>query len=211
MDKQRYGILGGTFDPIHIGHLIAAQSSQEALNLDRVLFLPSAHPPHKRTASVSPYDIRRKMVELAIQGNPLFELSDLEAQRPDTSYTIRTLKDLRRDYPPEAFDLFLLIGGDSLVEFDTWRDPEAIFAEIAVAVFARPGYDVSAAPEIFRQKAQWISMPLIDISSSGIRERVASNRSIRYMVPEKVEEFIYKNGLYKPQALRSSDKRAIRH
>jgi len=200
MAKRRYGILGGTFDPIHIGHLIAAQASKESLSLDRVLFLPAAHPPHKRSDSVTPYAARRDMVNLAIQGNPSFEISDLEAQRPDPSYTVRTLKDLRRDYPPDRFELFLLIGADSLLEFGTWRDPEIIFSEITVAVFARPGYDVSTAPKIFRDKAHWVPMPLIDISSTEIRERVRSNRSIRYLVPKEVEEYIAQNGLYRTTA-----------
>ena len=209
MDKKRYGILGGTFDPIHIGHLIAAQSSQDALNLDRVLFLPSAHPPHKKETSISPYEIRRKMVELAIQGNPIFEISDLESQRSDPSYTIRTLEDLRSVYPREEFDLFLLIGGDSLVEFSTWRDPEAIFAQITVTVFARPGYDESSAPNVFRENAKWVTMPQIDISSSDIRKRIADERSIRYLVPNKVEEFIFSHGLYRIKTAQSIDKKVI--
>jgi nicotinate-nucleotide adenylyltransferase len=196
MAKQQYGILGGTFDPIHIGHLIAAQASLESLTLDRVLFLPSAHPPHKPSLTVSSYAARREMVRLAIQGNPCFGLSDLEAQRPDPSYTVRTLKDLRREYPPARFDLFLLIGADSLLEFGSWRDPEAIFSEISVAVFSRPGYDASTAPKLFRDKAHWVTTPLIDISSTEIRQRVGSHRSIRYLVPNDVEEYIVQNGLY---------------
>ena len=197
MDRKRYGIFGGTFDPIHLGHLIAAQTTQEALNLDRILFLPSAHPPHKDSPSISPYNIRRRMAELAIQDNPLFEISDLEARRPDPSYTVRTLKDLRREYPQISYDLFLLIGADNLVEFRNWKDPDTIVAEITVVVFARPGYDISQAPSIFREKAQWVPMPLIDISATDIRQRVAMNRSIRYMVPSPVEKFIHQQGLYK--------------
>lgn len=196
MDKRRYGIFGGTFDPIHLGHLIAAQTTQETLNLHRILFLPSAHPPHKDSPSVSSYDIRRRMVEMAIQDNPLFEVSDVEARRPDPSYTVRTLQDLRREFPQNSYDLFLLIGADNLVEFRNWKDPDTIVAEITVVVFARPGYDISQAPTVFREKAQWVQMPLIDISATDIRQRVASNRSIRYMVPSAVEEFIIQQGLY---------------
>jgi nicotinate-nucleotide adenylyltransferase len=197
MAKRRYGIFGGTFDPIHCGHLIAAQTSLEELQLDRVVFLPSAHPPHKNAPVVSPYDIRRRMVELAIQDNPLFEISDIEAQRPDLSYTFKTLEDLRKEYPPDQYDLILLIGADSLVDFGNWKNPEEIISKITVAVFARPGYDMSTAPAVFRETVHWVRMPLIEISSTDIRKRIASNRSIRYLVPSAVETYISEQGIYK--------------
>jgi nicotinate-nucleotide adenylyltransferase len=202
-DKLKLGIFGGTFDPIHHGHLIAAQTSLEALHLDRVLFLPSAHPPHKELPMVSPYSLRRQMVQLAIQDNPRFVLSDLEALRPDPSYTIQTLKDLRREYPPDNYHLLLLLGADNLADFTTWKQPEKILEEISIAVMARPGFDISDAPSLLRDNVQWIQIPLIDISSTDIRDRVAQNLPIQYLVPQLVDEFIQQYELYKSNLLKN--------
>jgi nicotinate-nucleotide adenylyltransferase len=196
MDKQRYGIFGGTFDPIHHGHLIAAQVALEILNLDRILFLPSANPPHKESNAVTPFQLREQMVQLAIQDNPQFLVSDLEARRGGLSYTISTITELRKVYPLEEYDLWLMIGADNLVEFNNWKEPEKILQEIPVVVLARPGYELSSAPPIFRQKARWVQIPLIDISSTGIRQRIAKQLPIRYLVPENVENFIYRHKLY---------------
>ena len=196
MDKQRYGIFGGTFDPIHHGHLIAAQVALEILNLDRILFLPSANPPHKEVATVTPFSLREQMVQLAIQDNPLFLVSDLESRRFGPSYTISTVTELRKIYPPEEYDLWLLIGADNLAEFNNWKEPEKILQEIPVVVLARPGYELSTAPPLFRQKARWVQIPLIDISSTDIRKRMAKQLPIRYLVPENVAEFIHHQKLY---------------
>jgi nicotinate-nucleotide adenylyltransferase len=196
MDKQRYGIFGGTFDPIHHGHLIAAQASLESLHLTRILFLPSANPPHKESESISPFALRLQMVELAIQSNPSFSASDLESRLSPPSYTIRTIKESYKEYPPDSFELFLLIGADNLVGFNSWKEPDNILAEIPVVVLARPGFELSAVPRVFRERAKWVQIPLIDISSTDIRRRVAQRLPIRYLVPDKVEEFIYQHKLY---------------
>ncbi len=198
MAKNRYGIFGGTFDPIHFGHLIAAQTAAEALNLDRVVFLPSAHPPHKDIPSVSPYPDRRQMVELATKDNPKFLVSDLEAERPDPSYTVKTLKDLRREFPRTTYLLTLLIGADNLRDFKNWKEPERIIDQIEIAVLARPGYQQSDAPKIFRGKAKWVQIPLIEISSTDIRNRVAHSLPIQYQVPKNVADFINQKKLYHP-------------
>ncbi len=198
MAKNRYGIFGGTFDPIHFGHLIAAQAAAEALNLDRVVFLPSAHPPHKEIPSVSPYSDRKQMVELATKDNPKFLVSDLEAKRPDLSYTVRTLKDLHREFPRTTYQLILLIGADNLRDFNNWKEPEKIIEQIEIAVLARPGYQQSDAPEIFRKKAKLVQIPLIEISSTDIRNRVKHNLPIQYQVPRDVADFINQKKLYHP-------------
>jgi nicotinate-nucleotide adenylyltransferase len=196
MDKQRYGIFGGTFDPIHHGHLIAAQVALEILSLDRILFLPSANPPHKESSTVTPFSLREQMVQLAIQDNPQFLVSDLESRRLGPSYTISTIIELRKVYPVENYDLWLLIGADNLAEFNNWKEPEKILQEIPVVVLARPGYELSTAPPLFRQKARWVQIPLIDISSTDIRERMAKQLPVRYLVPENVAEFIHQQKLY---------------
>ncbi len=200
MAKNRYGIFGGTFDPIHFGHLIAAQTALESLKLDRVVFMPSAHPPHKDIPSVSPYTDRKLMVELATKNNPKFMVSDLEAERPDPSYTVRTLKDLRREFPESGYQLILLIGADNLVDFKNWKEPERIIDQIEIAVLARPGYKESDAPEIFRGKSKWVQIPLIEISSTDIRNRMRHNLPIQYQVPQNVIDFITRKKLYFPNS-----------
>ena len=197
MDKNRYGIFGGTFDPIHLGHLIAAQTALEALNLDRVVFMPSAHPPHKEIPSVTPFPDRKLMVELAIKENPKFMVSDLEAKRPDPSYTVGTLEVLRQEFPKSDYRLILLIGADNLLEFTNWKEPEKIIDQIEIAVLARPGYQQSGAPEIIRGKAKWVQIPLIEISSTDIRNRVSHNLPIQYQVPNNVADFINQKRLYR--------------
>jgi nicotinate-nucleotide adenylyltransferase len=199
MAKIRYGVFGGTYDPIHLGHLIGAQTALEALNLDKVLFLLSAHPPHKEPSSLSPYQLRRQMVQLAIQDNPAFEISELETRHPGTTYTVLVLNDLYQAYPPENYHLILIIGADNLREFNHWKQPEKILQNIPVAVLARPGFDVSDAPTYFHDRAQWVQMPYIDISSTDVRNRMEKNLPIRYLVPPDVEQFIHKMGLYQPR------------
>jgi nicotinate-nucleotide adenylyltransferase len=196
MTKQRYGIFGGTFDPIHHGHLIAAQAAVEALNLGRVVFMPSAHPPHKDIPSVTSYLYRKQMVELAIEGNPNFMVTDLESKRPDPSYTVETIEVLRREFPEPDYHLILLIGGDNLLEFRNWKEPEKIIDLIEIAVLARPGYQESDAPEMIQGKAQWVQIPLIEISSTDIRNRVSQGLPIQYQVPDRVDEFVKQKNLY---------------
>lgn len=198
MTKKRYGIFGGTFDPIHHGHLIAAQAAVEALNLDRVVFMPSAHPPHKETPSVTPYPDRKHMVELAIKGNEKFMVTDLETKRPEPSYTVATLEILHQEFPQSDYHLILLIGADNLLEFRHWKEPKKIIDQIEVVVLARPGYRQSDAPEIIRGKAQWVQIPLIEISSTDIRNRISRNLSIQYQVPNTVADYIDKKNLYPP-------------
>ncbi|MDZ7269995.1 MAG: nicotinate-nucleotide adenylyltransferase [candidate division KSB1 bacterium] len=194
---MRLGLFGGTFDPIHIAHLIVAEWVREEMGLDRVLFVPAALPPHKTDRMLSPAWQRLAMVRLATAGSPWFEASDLEIRRGGVSYTIETVRALRQQYKLQPHELFLIIGSDSLKDMGSWREPESIFAESAVVVVPRPGFDPSEAPPQFASKATLIAAPLVEISSSEIRERVRSGKSIRYLVPPGVERLINEHGLYR--------------
>ncbi len=197
----RLGVFGGTFDPIHIGHLIAAQEVWAALRLDRVLFVPAGEPPHKRGLPVTPAEHRVAMVALAIQDNPAFVLSRIEVDRPGPSYTVDTLRQLRATWP--AAELFLIIGADELLSLPTWREPATIAALAQIVAVARPGVQIEDLrylepwiPEPQR-RIHFVSMPLIGISATDLRRRVAEGRPIRYQVPDAVMQYIYEHRLYR--------------
>jgi len=190
---MRVGVFGGSFDPVHWAHLVIAEQAREQVALDRVLFVPAARPPHKQTQPLSTFAHRATMLRLAIAGHLAFEVSEVEKDRPGPSYTVATLEDLRRCHP-EA-DLFLILGGDSLRDFPNWREPERIAAMATLVAAPRPGYLVQSLPNWVR--LQEIQVPLLEISSTDIRKRVASGRSIRYLVPRAVECYIEAHGLYR--------------
>lgn len=193
--QRRYGIFGGTFDPIHLGHLIAAQAAREALDLDRVVFIPAGRPPHKRSRRLAPGRWRLRMVELAIAGNPCFRVSDIELRHSRPSYTAGTLKLLKENFP--GIELCLLIGWDQAILLDTWKRTEEIFRLATVAVLRRPGYDPRRIPARWSRKSLFVEIPWIDISSSRIREMVKEGNDIRYLVPEAVRRFILRRKLYR--------------
>jgi nicotinate-nucleotide adenylyltransferase len=189
-------IFGGTFDPIHLGHLVVADHVAEAAGLARVVFVPAGRPPHKAGRPITPARDRLAMVELAIAGNPRFSVSRLELESAGgPSFTIDTV---RRWKAAGEGEVALILGADSLVELDTWREPEALLAECRVLVVGRPGVDLERAPAHLVGKVTFIAAPRLDISSSEIRERVAAGRSIRYLVPEPVREYILGRDLYRP-------------
>ncbi|MER3416298.1 MAG: nicotinic acid mononucleotide adenylyltransferase [Gemmataceae bacterium] len=190
---MRVGVFGGSFDPVHWAHLVIAEQAREQVALDRVLFVPAARPPHKQTQPLSTFAHRATMLRLAIAGHLAFEVSEVEKDRPGPSYTVATLEDLRRCHP-EA-DLFLILGGDSLRDFPNWREPERIASMATLVAAPRPGYLVQSLPNWVR--LQEIQVPLLEISSTDIRKRVASGRSIRYLVPRAVECYIEAHGLYR--------------
>jgi nicotinate-nucleotide adenylyltransferase len=188
------GLIGGTFDPIHIGHLVIAEEALDRLALRTVVFVPAARPPHKREDAVTPVEDRLEMVRLAIEGNPRLSLSDIEARRPSLSYTIETVRELRATFGEE--ELLFIMGADSLVQFLTWKDPGGLLSTCTFVVVPRQGADVeNVAPEV-RARVRLLDMPLIGISSRDIRERVRLGRTIRYLVPAKVQAFIEKKKLY---------------
>ncbi|GAM10489.1 putative nicotinate-nucleotide adenylyltransferase [Geobacter sp. OR-1] len=212
---MRVGILGGTFNPIHLAHLRIAEEVRDCLGLDRVLFIPAASPPHKPMHGELPFDTRCELVSLAIPDNEAFQLSRIEGERAGKSYSIDTLRTLGAQMPGDEF--FFIIGSDSFVEFGTWHEYRAIFERTNIVVVERPGARVTslfdALPAGVRQdfvydraanrldhcsgrKVHYLGECLLDISSTRIRILVRQGRSIRYLVPAAVERYIIEQGLY---------------
>lgn len=195
---MKLGVYGGTFDPIHIGHLIIADRVREILGLDKILFVPCANPPHKNNRNITPAVHRLHMLRLAIAGNACFEISEMEIERGGISYTVDTLEQLASQHAYKRAEIFYIIGADSLAEMTSWRNPERIFELCQVVVVNRP----QAAPQVefsdFRSKAIRLNTPLLDISSSELRRRAGDGKSIRHLVTREVEEYIVKNRLYLP-------------
>jgi nicotinate-nucleotide adenylyltransferase len=188
----KVGLLGGTFDPIHLGHLRAAENVREALSLDRVAFVPARTPPHRKGPRATPLD-RYAMVTVATSGHPSFSASDVELLREGPSYTVDTVAEWLREHPGDS--VVLIVGADTYPEMATWREPARLFALCSVAVAARPGEtvpDLAGAP-----RAEIVAGPGLPISSTDIRQRVAAGCSIRYLVPDGVADYIAKRGLYR--------------
>lgn len=199
---MQLGILGGTFDPIQLAHLLGAEMVREALALPRVLFVPAADPPHKQASPKTAALHRRAMVSLAIASNPAFALCPLDLERPGPHYSTDTVRLIRRQYDLAADDCFFIIGGDSLVDLPTWHEPETLLRLCRLAVIHRPGYrpDVAELEQALpglTARLDWIEMPQIEISASDIRARVQAGQSIRYQVPEPVRRYIEEKGLYR--------------
>jgi nicotinate-nucleotide adenylyltransferase len=189
------GIFGGTFDPVHYAHLLLAECAREELGLDALIFMPANIPPHKITGrAITPAHCRLEMLRLAIEENPSFTLSTQEIDCKGVSYTVDTLRWLHAEYP--GAEIVLLIGGDAARDFVTWREPESIARLATLAVWERPG--IALPPEVLPGVGyRPLRAPLMEISSTEIRERVASGLSIRYRTPEPVIDYIYRNGLYR--------------
>jgi nicotinate-nucleotide adenylyltransferase len=203
--ERRVGLYGGTFDPIHHGHLIAARSVAEQLELDRMVFIPAAQPPHKVAGDLTPFDDRSAMVELAICGEPGFAIDCCERQLPGPNYTLRTVEQVREQLGSQA-QVFWLIGADSLADLSTWYRVAQLTSACRIITAARPGWQAPdlgplesvIGPEaLVRLRGDILATPLCDIASRDIRARVAAGRSIRYLVPEAVREYIEDHGLYR--------------
>lgn len=221
---MKLGIFGGTFDPPHLGHLIVAQDAALALALDRVLFVPAGTPPHKRDRQLSPAAARLAMVEAATAGNDRFSVEPWELEQPGPSWTVETLRHLRKQYP--AAELWLLLGADQWAEFPAWKGPEEILSMACVGVIGRTGElhsttEDTESTELRQREAQrladalrpqcppWLKHELdqdrvafvnatrIDISSSEVRRRVGVGESVRYLVPDAVVEIIFREQLYR--------------
>jgi nicotinate-nucleotide adenylyltransferase len=193
---MKIGVLGGTFDPIHYAHLIIAEYVRQELFLEKVLFIPASNPPHKLTQKLTPSSHRLAMTHLAIAGNEYFEVCDLEIRKKKISYSVDTVMDLRVRYNLAAGDIFFIIGSDSLHQLHTWRNPELLLKECTVVVVGRPGFSTKQCNEKFVNKIKLINMPLLDISASAIRDRVKRGKSIRYLTPQAVIQFITDQKLY---------------
>lgn len=201
---MRIGIFGGSFDPIHTGHLILAEHCREQAGLDQVLFVPCAQQPHKKDGAFGTDRQRTEMIDLAIGGHPSFLRSSIEIDRGGVSYTVDTLEQLREQHADD--ELFLMIGGDSLNGFSTWKEPKRILEMATPLVMARPGagdvdFDLLAPfvdeSKLAEIKSLAIEAPLIDISSTAIRAAAAEEKSFRYQTPRSVERYIQTQKVYK--------------
>ncbi|NLL42357.1 MAG: nicotinate-nucleotide adenylyltransferase [Firmicutes bacterium] len=198
----RIGIMGGTFDPVHYGHLVTAEGARCVYKLDQVFFLPSGKPPHKLMKQVSDAEHRYMMTVLATLTNPHFEVSRLDIDREGISYTIDTLKYLREYYGPEA-ELFFITGADAIFEITDWKDHDEYLTIAHFIAAARPGFALEELPKATQDwvdkhanRFHVLNVPAMAISSTEIRERVRSGMSIRYLVPEPVEHYIKRHKLY---------------
>jgi nicotinate-nucleotide adenylyltransferase len=216
---MRLGVFGGTFNPIHYGHLRAAEEIRQKLDLDRILFVPAGTPPLK-SSELASSEHRYAMAELAVASNEYFELSDMECRRPGTAYSIETATELKSLHPED--DVFFIVGVDAFLDMHLWFEPERLTGLIDFIIMSRPGYrftDLGTAPflvvesqrlreldegrlDIFKAAldsgkiAVLISVTPLEISATDIRELVMKRSSIKYLLPEKVESFIMSNGLY---------------
>ena len=190
------GIYGGTFDPIHTGHLITAQSVCEIRKLDKIIFIPSFISPHKTDRISSSPKHRISMLKLAISGIPYFEYSNLEIRKKNISYTINTIQALKSSYD----NIELIIGYDNLITFDTWKEPDRILEQVNLIVLRRKVKEDNYHKNKYYEKAIFIDTPFIEIYGTDIRERVRNDKSINFLVPQKVMAYIYKHNLYKEKS-----------
>lgn len=211
---MRLGLFGGTFNPIHFGHLRAAEEVAEFLQLERLLFIPAARPPHKNTAAITPFQARLAMLQLAVRAHPLFEVSEIESQRPEKSYSFDTVSLFRAHLGPAA-EIFFIVGLDAMLEIDTWHNYRELLSLCHFVVLDRPGSDPQDLEVILRQKADCVFQPeeriflhpsgkriyfrpitRLDISSTQIRRLAGQGCSLRFLLPEGVRRYILENKLY---------------
>jgi nicotinate-nucleotide adenylyltransferase len=193
---RRVGVFGGSFDPVHAGHLIMAEYVADRLRLDEVVFVPAYRPAHKRHRPIASFRHRTLMLRSAIRGNPRFGVSTIEGARGGVSFTVDTLESMSR----KGTSLHFIMGEDSLVEFHTWHDPDRIVRLARLAVVPRRSGTRHASPRLrpaWRKRVVLLDPPRIDISSTGIRRRLRSGRSVRYCVPDRVLSFIRQHDLYR--------------
>lgn len=197
----RAGLLGGSFDPPHIGHLMLAEQARDQLDLSLVFLVPAGQPPHKLDRAMTPVADRVHMTELAIASNPAFRLSRVDADRPGPHYTIDLVRLVREQLPEDA-ELFFLMGFDSLRDLPTWREPARLIRTVQLVALTRPDVPIdwesleASLPGV-RERVTLLDMPELEIASNDIRRRVREGRSIRYMVPDAVREYIEEQGLYR--------------
>jgi nicotinate-nucleotide adenylyltransferase len=193
---KRVGIFGGTFDPIHFGHLIIAETARDAQALDEVWFIPAAVPPHKIGQPITPFLHRLEMTRAAVAGHPAFRVNDLERDDNRPSYTIHTLETVHERHTDSA--LFLIIGSDSLAGLNSWKQPERIIECATLIVFPRRDTDLSGVNPVYTKRAVFLDCPMIDVSASWIRKRMAAGHSVRYLLPEAALQYAIGHGLYLP-------------
>jgi len=199
---ERIGVFGGSFDPVHTGHLIIAQDALEQLELSRVIFIPAAVPPHKQEQELIESRCRLEMLKLAVESNLRFSVSGMELKRGGVSYTVETIQALQEEYP--GAELFFIVGLDSLVELHLWHRVDELLEMCSLVPFARGGSDIKRVADAMQLPAAakekllhaLIRLHAVEISSSEIRRRVAEGLSIKYLVPPEVEMYIFEHGLY---------------
>ena len=204
-DAERIGIMGGTFDPIHLGHLVTAEEARQQFNLQYVVFVPSGYPPHKDNTRLSDLEHRYLMTVLAVITNPYFTVSRVEIERSQQgpTYTVDTVKWFQEFYGPES-KIHFITGADAMLDILTWKDYENLLDTCQFIAASRPGYSLSRLRQTFEQlgssslkKVSYLEIPAMAISSTDIRERVRSGKTIKYLTPEAVEQYIIKNKLWK--------------
>ena len=202
---MRIGVFGGAFDPVHLGHLIVAERCREDAALDEVWFLPSYKPPHKAGRDLTRFEHRVEMTTLAVTGQPAFRVEPIEKDLPPPNYTADTLAELRTRHPGDAFALIL--GADSFLDLPGWHDPGRVVAQAEIVVVGRSGFfettDEAAVGKVMRAvgrefTVRFVEAPLIGIASRDVRRRVADGKSVRFLVPRAVEQYVREKGLYRP-------------
>ncbi|HDZ86508.1 hypothetical protein LCGC14_1021770 [marine sediment metagenome] len=197
---SKIGIMGGTFDPIHFGHLVTAQEAHSYFGLDKVIFMPTGIAPHKEPSKISEAKQRYVMTVMATSDNEAFDVSDIEVNKTTPSFTIETLTELKKQFPDS--DFYFITGADAIMEILTWKEPEKMVRMAKFVAATRPGFsltqfrelikDIQPAPEVFE-----LEVPALAISSTDIRKRVREERPIRYLLPDKVWRYIYSKGFYR--------------
>lgn len=197
----KYGIMGGTFDPIHYGHLVIANEVMFEFSLNRIYFIPTGQPPHKSSDGITSPEHRYMMTQLATMSHPCFDVSDYEVTKKGPSYTIETIRYLKKNYPDVEW--YFIAGADTILDLSTWKDPEELFKICAFIAVNRPGYgkdlldrQIHQAKQKYGAEIHVVNAPLLKISSTDIRFRLMTNKPIKYLLPETVEAYIRKNGLY---------------
>lgn len=199
---MKIGVFGGTFDPVHVGHLILAERCREEAGLDQVWFLPSYAPPHKQGQPITRFELRCDMLALALTGQPAFRVEPIEKELPPPSYTAHTLAELRERHPQHTFAL--IVGGDSLHDLPSWYEPARVLAQADLVAVPRPGTVLPTAAELAAKvgvpaeqvRLTVVGCPQVDVASREIRKRVGEGKSVRFMVPRAVEEYVRERKLY---------------
>lgn len=198
---KKVGIMGGTFNPIHTAHLILAENAYEQFRLDQIVFMPSKQPAYKDLGDIIAKEHRQKMIELAIEGNPHFSIDTMEYEREGNTYTADTLIELHQKYPDNEY--YFIVGGDSLYQLEHWNRPQVILSLAHILAAQREDITddrmiakIDELEESFHADIRLIHIPQFDISSNMIRERLREGKTVRYFVPEKVDDYIREHGLY---------------
>lgn len=201
--SKRIGIMGGTFDPVHIGHLVTAEEARTQFSLDEVVFVPTGLPPHKKQYDVSSAEHRFLMTSLAVISNLKFSVSRIEIDRNGYSYAVDTVLNFRNKYGDRA-ELFFITGADAILEILTWKDVDRLMQESYFIAATRPGFNLkeleeklALMPSEYKKQVFQMEIPALAISSTDIRNRVTKGKTIKYLVPEDIESYLYKNHLYR--------------